>query len=159
MARYIWPGIKTDARRWDRSCLRCQWVEVHRHTSTPLGTFATPDAKLGHVHVDSVGPLIVFYISLHVWIDSLGGLKLFPSRIALLRRLLKHSSKRGCLGSVHLLQWLPTGVVNSNRIYGKHSPAPSCLPITPVPMAWWSVYIRQLKASLKASPYLERCCT
>ena len=34
-----------------------QRVKVHRHTSTPLGTFPTPDARFDYVHVDIVGPL------------------------------------------------------------------------------------------------------
>ncbi|XP_065892772.1 mucin-3A-like [Dysidea avara] len=32
-------------------------TELHRHTVTPLGTFATPDARFDNVHIDSVGPL------------------------------------------------------------------------------------------------------
>ena len=46
-------------RRWTQSCLQCQKTKVQRHTVTPLGTFATPDTRLDHVHVDIVGPLPV----------------------------------------------------------------------------------------------------
>lgn len=55
--RYVWPGIKSDIRRWARACLRCQRSKVHRHTSIPPGTFTSPDARFDHVHVDIVGPL------------------------------------------------------------------------------------------------------
>nr|VZI38764.1 unnamed protein product [Spirometra erinaceieuropaei] len=34
-----------------------QRVKTHRHTITPPGTFATPDARFSHVHIDLVGPL------------------------------------------------------------------------------------------------------
>nr|VZI35210.1 unnamed protein product [Spirometra erinaceieuropaei] len=32
-------------------------AKTHRHTITPPGTFATPDARFSHVHIDLVGPL------------------------------------------------------------------------------------------------------
>ena len=56
-ARYIWPGINRDVHKWAQTCLQCQRCEVHRHTVTPLGTFATPDARFDNVHIDIVGPL------------------------------------------------------------------------------------------------------
>jgi cleavage and polyadenylation specificity factor subunit 1 len=56
-ARYIWPGINKDVRHWTRSCLQCQRAKVQRHTVTPIGTFATPDSRFDHVHIDLVGPL------------------------------------------------------------------------------------------------------
>ena len=46
-----------DVRRWARSCLQCQRTKVHQHTVAPRGTFATPDARFDHVHIDLVGPL------------------------------------------------------------------------------------------------------
>ena len=55
--RFVWPGMNTDIREWTRSCLQCQRAKVQRHTITPLGTFANPDARFDHVHVDIVGPL------------------------------------------------------------------------------------------------------
>ena len=55
--RFVWPGINKDVRSWAKSCLQCQRCKVHRHTKTPLGTFATPDARFDHVHIDLVGPL------------------------------------------------------------------------------------------------------
>ena len=56
-ARYVWPGIKSDVRRWARSCLKCQRSKIHQHTTAPLSTFATPDVRFVHVHIDLVGPL------------------------------------------------------------------------------------------------------
>ena len=55
-ARYVWPGINADVRRWARSCLQCQCTKVHQHTVTPPGTFSVPDARFDHVHLDIVGP-------------------------------------------------------------------------------------------------------
>ncbi|XP_064469956.1 uncharacterized protein LOC135384697 [Ornithodoros turicata] len=46
-----------DIRAWVRSCLACQRSKAHRHTFSPLGTFATPDARFTTVHLDIVGPL------------------------------------------------------------------------------------------------------
>ena len=55
--QYEWPSINRDVREWARSCLQCQRSKVHHHIATPLGTFATPDARFLHVHIDLVGPL------------------------------------------------------------------------------------------------------
>ena len=55
--RYVWPNINSDVRKWARSCLQCQRSKVHRHTVSPMSTFATPDARFDHLHVDIVGPL------------------------------------------------------------------------------------------------------
>ena len=56
-SRFFWPGMNADVRRWARSCLQCQGAKVHRHTTTPLGTFNTQDVRFDHVHIDLVGPL------------------------------------------------------------------------------------------------------
>ena len=55
--RYTWPSMRKDIAEWCRSCLSCQKVKVHRHTSAPLSSFARPDARFSHVHIDLVGPL------------------------------------------------------------------------------------------------------
>ena len=55
--RYVWPNINSDVQKWARSCLQCQRSKVHRHTVSPMSTFATPDARFDHLHVDIVGPL------------------------------------------------------------------------------------------------------
>ena len=56
-ARYVWPRMKADIREWARTCLRCQRAKIHQHTTAPISTFATPDARLDQVHIDLVGPL------------------------------------------------------------------------------------------------------
>ena len=56
-ARYVWPNIKADSRKWTRSCLQCQTSKVQRHTVTPLSTFLTPTARFDRIHIDIVGPL------------------------------------------------------------------------------------------------------
>ena len=56
-ARYVWPKINADVRRWSRTCLQCQRSKIHRHNTAPLATFATPDHRFDMVHIDLVGPL------------------------------------------------------------------------------------------------------
>lgn len=56
-SRFVWPNINSDVRRWARTCLQCQRSKIHRHTTAPLATFATPDARFDQVHIDLVGPL------------------------------------------------------------------------------------------------------
>ena len=55
--RFVWPGMNNDIRTWTKSCLHCQRAKIHRHTITPLSTFATPDARFRQLHIDIVGPL------------------------------------------------------------------------------------------------------
>ncbi|CAI2729547.1 unnamed protein product [Schistosoma spindalis] len=56
-ARYVWPSMNKDVRMWVKQCLQCQRSKVHRHVAAPIDTFATPDARFDHVHIDIVGPL------------------------------------------------------------------------------------------------------
>ena len=56
-ARYVWPNIKANIRRWSQTCVQCQRSKVQRHTVTPLSTFSTPDARFDMVHIYLVGPL------------------------------------------------------------------------------------------------------
>ncbi|CAI2728118.1 unnamed protein product [Schistosoma spindalis] len=56
-ARYVWLSMNKDVRMWVKQCLQCQRSKVHRHVAAPIGTFATPDARFDHVHIDIVGPL------------------------------------------------------------------------------------------------------
>ena len=85
-SRYVWPGINMDVRKWARSCLQCQRAKVHRHVATPLGTFATPDARFDHIHIDLVGPwprrTVVFTFSL-ASTGSLDGPRRSPLQMAL----------------------------------------------------------------------------
>ena len=55
--RFIWPGMNADIRNWTRACLRCKRTKIQQHKVTPLGTFATPDARFEQIHIDIVGPL------------------------------------------------------------------------------------------------------
>ena len=56
-ARYFWPNVNVDVKRWTQSCLHCQRAKIQRHTVTPLATFALPDARFDQVHIDLVGQL------------------------------------------------------------------------------------------------------
>ncbi|BHF62300.1 hypothetical protein SprV_0200528200 [Sparganum proliferum] len=56
-ARFIWPKMNSDIALWTKQCLACQKNKVHRHTFSPPSTFAVPDVRLHHVHLDLVGPL------------------------------------------------------------------------------------------------------
>lgn len=56
-ARYVWPGINKDVRKWSQECLPCQRSKINRHVKAPQGTFSIPDARFAHVHLDLVGPL------------------------------------------------------------------------------------------------------
>ena len=56
-ARFVWPGINSDVRRWTRSCIQCQRAKIQRHTAAPLSTYPTPNARFDVVHIDLVGPL------------------------------------------------------------------------------------------------------
>ncbi|BHF63739.1 hypothetical protein SprV_0200673300 [Sparganum proliferum] len=55
-ARFIWPKMNSDIVFWIRQCLSCQKNKVHRHTFSPPSTFAVPDVRFHHVHLDLVGP-------------------------------------------------------------------------------------------------------
>ena len=56
-SNFVWPGMNADVRKWTRNCVQCQQNKVTRHTSAPVSSFATPDIRFDHVHVDLVGPL------------------------------------------------------------------------------------------------------
>ncbi|BHF76553.1 hypothetical protein SprV_0501965100 [Sparganum proliferum] len=56
-ARFIWPKMNSDIALWTRECLACQKNKVHRHTFSPPSTFAVPDVRFHHVHLDLFGPL------------------------------------------------------------------------------------------------------
>ncbi|GBM81832.1 hypothetical protein AVEN_126705-1 [Araneus ventricosus] len=40
-----------------RSCVKCQRAKVERNKKSPIGTFALPDARFAHIHIDFIGPL------------------------------------------------------------------------------------------------------
>ena len=49
--------MKKDIRNWVQSCTYCQQAKIQRHNKSPVGTFATPDARFSQVHLDLVSPL------------------------------------------------------------------------------------------------------
>ncbi|GBN77067.1 Transposon Ty3-I Gag-Pol polyprotein [Araneus ventricosus] len=55
--RFVWPGMRKDIKSMVRSCVKCQRAKVTRHTKSPIGTFALPDARFAHIHIDFIGPL------------------------------------------------------------------------------------------------------
>ena len=56
-ARFVWPHINSDIRKWTKSCLQCQKSKILRHTAAPFANFKTPDARFNNIHIDIVGPL------------------------------------------------------------------------------------------------------
>ena len=56
-SRFIWPSINRDVRNWTKTCLACQKAKIHHHIKTPIETFAKPDSRFSHIHIDIVGPL------------------------------------------------------------------------------------------------------
>nr|VZI32596.1 unnamed protein product [Spirometra erinaceieuropaei] len=56
-ARFVWPKMNSDIALWTKRCLVCQKNKVHRHTFSPPSTFAVPDVRFHHVHLDLVDPL------------------------------------------------------------------------------------------------------
>ena len=55
-ARYVWPNVNSDVRKWAKGCRVCQQSKVQRHTKAPPA-FNLPDARFNQVHIDLVGPL------------------------------------------------------------------------------------------------------
>jgi len=78
---------------------------------TPLGTFATPDARFNNVHIDIIGPLAPFIISLPPLTVLLIDQKISLSQTLLQKQWLKHFFVDGyhTLGC-HLLSQLPIWV-------------------------------------------------
>ncbi|BHF70505.1 hypothetical protein SprV_0301355600 [Sparganum proliferum] len=56
-ARFVWPKMNSDIALWTKQCLACQKNKVHRHTFSPPSTFAVPDVRFNHVHLDLIGLL------------------------------------------------------------------------------------------------------
>ncbi|GFW04014.1 hypothetical protein TNCV_2051301 [Trichonephila clavipes] len=54
--RFFWPGMRKDIKKRVRSCEKCQRAKVFKHTKAPLSTFALPDARFAHIHIDYIGP-------------------------------------------------------------------------------------------------------
>ncbi|XP_066958072.1 uncharacterized protein [Macrobrachium rosenbergii] len=54
--KFMWHGIRKDARTWGWQCLHCQRSKVGRHTESGVGEFAAEETCFGHIHVDIAGP-------------------------------------------------------------------------------------------------------
>ncbi|GFW10215.1 hypothetical protein TNCV_1849321 [Trichonephila clavipes] len=54
--RFFWPGMRKDIKNRVRACEKCQRAKVFKHTKAPLSTFALPDARFAHIHIDYIGP-------------------------------------------------------------------------------------------------------
>ncbi|GFV87636.1 pro-Pol polyprotein [Trichonephila clavipes] len=54
--RFFWPGMRKDIKNRVRACEKCQRAKVFKHTKVPLSTFALPDARFAHIHIDYIGP-------------------------------------------------------------------------------------------------------
>ncbi|GFW72923.1 transposon Ty3-I Gag-Pol polyprotein [Trichonephila clavipes] len=54
--RFFWPGMRKDIKNRVRACEKCQRAKVFKHTKAPLSTFALPDARFAHIHMDYIEP-------------------------------------------------------------------------------------------------------
>lgn len=58
-ARYYWPDLDRDIRRWTRECTMCQQAKINKHTKSLIDpNFHIPSARFETVHLDIVGPLL-----------------------------------------------------------------------------------------------------
>ncbi|GFV46915.1 hypothetical protein TNCV_1270331 [Trichonephila clavipes] len=48
--------MRKDIKNRVRACENCQRAKVFKHTKAPLSTFALPDARFAHIHIDYIGP-------------------------------------------------------------------------------------------------------
>ena len=60
--------------RWARTCLKCQQAKVHQHSTALLATFATPDVRFDHIHIDLVAfEWMYVYVNLRGQIYQVAG--------------------------------------------------------------------------------------
>ncbi|GFX10918.1 pro-Pol polyprotein [Trichonephila clavipes] len=48
--------MRKDIKNRVRACEKCQRAKVFKYTKAPLSTFALPDARFAHIHIDYIGP-------------------------------------------------------------------------------------------------------
>lgn len=131
--------------------LPCQWAKVHRHVTMRLCTFAMPDARFNHIHINLVGPLppsngciyllicsphsanTVVQALIQTWVSRLD----VPSTI---------TTDRGGQFESHLWRALELLGTKHTRTTAYH----------PIANGMVKRFHRQLKSSLKASPHSER---
>ncbi|XP_066958318.1 uncharacterized protein [Macrobrachium rosenbergii] len=54
--KFVWHGMRKDARTWARQCPQCQTSKVGRHTKSGVGELPQLGRRFGHIHIDIVGP-------------------------------------------------------------------------------------------------------
>ena len=57
MARFYWPGIRAEVRRWCASCPECQLVNPPAVPRAPLRPLPLVEAPFDRVGMDIIGPL------------------------------------------------------------------------------------------------------
>ena len=57
MARFYWPGIRAEVRRWCASCPECQLVNPPAVPRAPLWPLPLVEAPFDRVGMDIIGPL------------------------------------------------------------------------------------------------------
>lgn len=45
-SKFVWSGLRKEAREWAAACVVCQRAKVHRHTKAPLEPFTIPTSRL-----------------------------------------------------------------------------------------------------------------
>ena len=55
--KYVWPGCKTDEKKWASQCIDCQRAKITRQNKAGANSIFTENEKLSQVHIDIVGPL------------------------------------------------------------------------------------------------------
>ncbi|GFX04527.1 hypothetical protein TNCV_900561 [Trichonephila clavipes] len=48
--------MRKDIKNRVQACEKCQRAKVFKHTKASLSTFALPDARFAHIHIDYIGP-------------------------------------------------------------------------------------------------------
>lgn len=54
--RFVWLGIKKEAREFAKSCLACQRAKIGRHIKSPLTPYPGTSNRFTHINVDIIGP-------------------------------------------------------------------------------------------------------
>ena len=57
MARFYWPGIRAEVRRWCASCSECQLVNPPAVLRAPLRPLSLVEAPFDRIGMDIIGPL------------------------------------------------------------------------------------------------------
>ena len=56
-ARVVWPGMKSDVKKWVGDCQECSRAKVVRQPPAAQQPIPVPTQRFSHIHVDFVGPL------------------------------------------------------------------------------------------------------